>query len=92
MKVFARTPLNLDRLTTPRGQVFIIPERCKGCKICIRFCPQQVLFESENTNDKGYHYPDIAPGKENDCVHCQFCALVCPEFAIYTTAVKGKPA
>ena len=90
MKVYARTPLNLDRMSVPRGQVFLIPERCKGCEICIRFCPREVLQVSEGTNEKGYHYPEVAPGKETACVHCQFCTLVCPEFAIYTLPYNGK--
>lgn len=90
MKVYARTPLDLDRKTVPHGEVFIIPERCKECGICIRFCPCQVLEVSAQTNSKGYHYPDIAAGKQSDCVHCEFCTLVCPEFAIYTLPAKGR--
>jgi 2-oxoglutarate ferredoxin oxidoreductase subunit delta len=35
-------------------------------------------------NAKGYHYPEIQPGKEEACIHCEFCSMVCPEFAIYT--------
>jgi 2-oxoglutarate ferredoxin oxidoreductase subunit delta len=48
-----------------------------------------VLRESEKTNAKGYHYPDIVPGKEVACVHCEFCTIVCPEFAIFTLPVDG---
>ncbi|MGC9356381.1 MAG: 4Fe-4S dicluster domain-containing protein [Anaerolineae bacterium] len=84
MKVFARTPLNLEKVKVPRGRVYIIPERCKGCKICIEFCPREVLVESRQINAKGYHYPEIAPGKEEACVQCDFCTLICPEFAIFT--------
>jgi len=84
MKVYERTPLNLDKMVIPRGRVYLISNRCKGCNICIRFCPSQVLQESKLQNAKGYHYPEIAEGKESACIHCQFCMLVCPEFAIYT--------
>ncbi len=87
MKVFARTPLNLERVNVPRGKVYLIPERCKGCRLCIEFCPQDVLQESSALNAKGYHYPEIAPGKEDACVHCDFCTLICPEFAIFTREV-----
>lgn len=84
MKVFARTPLDLATISKPQGQVYIIVERCKGCELCIEFCPQEVLQASTDLNAKGYHYPEIAPGKETACVHCDFCTLVCPEFAIFT--------
>ncbi|NIS82850.1 MAG: 4Fe-4S dicluster domain-containing protein [Anaerolineales bacterium] len=84
MRVFARTPLDLEQVTIPQGIVYLIPERCKGCRICIDLCPQQVLQVSSGTNTKGYHYPEIAPGKENSCVYCDFCTMVCPEFAIFT--------
>jgi 2-oxoglutarate ferredoxin oxidoreductase subunit delta len=88
MRVFARLPVDLDEITIPQGQVFIIPERCKECKICIEFCPRQVLQVSSEKNAKGYHYPEVAPGKENACVHCDFCTLICPEFAIFTKEIE----
>jgi 2-oxoglutarate ferredoxin oxidoreductase subunit delta len=84
MRVFARTPLDSDQQTIPRGQIFLITERCKGCNICIELCPKEVLQESPQMNAKGYHYPEIQPGKEEACIHCEFCSMVCPEFAIYT--------
>ena len=87
MKVFARTPINLAEFTVPRGRVYLILERCKGCKLCIELCPQQVLQVSEKTNEKGYHYPEIRSDREDACVHCEFCTMVCPEFAIYTLEV-----
>lgn len=87
MKVFGRTPLNLRTVRIPRGQVYIIPERCKGCNVCIQFCPQQVLEESPMANAKGYHYPQVVAGKEEACVHCEFCMMICPEFAIFTLEV-----
>jgi 2-oxoglutarate ferredoxin oxidoreductase subunit delta len=90
MKVFARTPLNLQKVKVPRGRVYVIPERCKGCRICIEFCPQEALQESQEINAKGYHYPEMAPGKEEACVHCDFCTLICPEFAIFTAEFEEE--
>jgi 2-oxoglutarate ferredoxin oxidoreductase subunit delta len=84
MQVFQRTPLDLDTLHIPHGQVYLIPERCKGCEFCIELCPKKVLQVSESTNKKGYHLPEITPGMEEACVHCEFCTMVCPEFAIFT--------
>lgn len=79
-----RRPLDGVAQRLPRGQVFVIPERCKGCRFCIEFCPKEVLEESSSINAKGYHYPIVALGKEGECVNCQFCTVVCPEFAIYS--------
>ena len=87
MEVYGRRPIDLEQTTIPRGQVYLIPERCKECNICIQFCPREVLRVSAAANGKGYHYPEVAPGKEAECVHCQFCSLVCPEFAIFTCEV-----
>lgn len=87
MKVFARHPLDSDSVNVPRGQVYLIPARCKGCRLCIQFCPQEVLQESENTNQKGYHYPEVVNSGKQVCVNCEFCTLICPEFAIFTLPV-----
>ena len=91
MKVFARRPLDIERVSIPQGQVYIIPKRCKGCRLCIEFCPKEVLRESEETNEKGYHYPETVNKDSNECVNCEFCMLICPEFAIYTLPVNGDP-
>lgn len=84
---FVRRPLDLDRQILPRGQVYTIPDRCKGCKFCIEFCPEDVLQESPAMNAKGYHYPVVRPENRDACVNCGFCRLICPEFAIYTEQV-----
>jgi 2-oxoglutarate ferredoxin oxidoreductase subunit delta len=84
MRYFARAPLDTDEAVVSRGIIYLIAERCKGCRNCIRLCPRNVLQVSEQTNEKGYRIPEIAPGKENACTLCGFCGMVCPEFAIYT--------
>jgi 2-oxoglutarate ferredoxin oxidoreductase subunit delta len=83
-----RRPLNFTSATRPRGQVSVIPDRCKGCKFCIEFCPADVLEVSRELNAKGYHYPVVRADKEESCIHCQFCDLVCPELAIFTQPVS----
>ncbi len=67
-----------------KGEVFIIKNRCKGCLLCIEYCPQKVLEESKDYNEKGYHYPKLKEDTNKICVNCGFCTLMCPEFAIHT--------
>lgn len=47
---------------------------CKGCGICIEFCPKKVLALS----DKGKVYEK----EVNLCIDCGQCELRCPDFAI----------
>ncbi|MCP4583830.1 MAG: ferredoxin family protein [candidate division Zixibacteria bacterium] len=56
---------------------------CKGCDICIEFCPFDVFENSEKLNRKGYYVPVIARG--DDCTDCRICELMCPELAIIVT-------
>lgn len=72
----------------PRGVVYIIAERCKGCNFCIEFCPRNVLAQSSEFNEKGYHPPYVA--NPDECTNCQMCYMVCPEFAIFTRPVEEK--
>lgn len=80
-----RAPIDLPLARVARGRVHVITERCKQCDYCVTYCPTHVLVYSDETNERGYHFPMVAEGKEDDCVLCQFCDLICPELAIYTT-------
>jgi 2-oxoglutarate ferredoxin oxidoreductase subunit delta len=56
-------------------------ELCKGCGICTDFCPMKVLETSDHINKKGYYPPKAT--KEDECLGCRLCELLCPEFAIF---------
>ena len=75
-----RTPLDKERVKPICGQVHVITDRCKGCGFCIKFCPRNVLQESKEFNQKGYHYPCVA--KPEACAACGLCEMICPDFAI----------
>jgi 2-oxoglutarate ferredoxin oxidoreductase subunit delta len=79
---FWRTPLDLDKAKVPRGTVHIVTERCKGCGFCIEYCPKDVLVFSKGFNRKGYHYPEVVTGGQ--CVNCNLCEMICPDFAIFS--------
>jgi 2-oxoglutarate ferredoxin oxidoreductase subunit delta len=57
-----------------RGQVIVFESWCKGCGICIEFCPQGV-FE---TNGQGR--PVVACPER--CTACHWCDTHCPDMAI----------
>jgi 2-oxoglutarate ferredoxin oxidoreductase subunit delta len=78
---FWRQPLDQDQIQIPRGIIYIIDERCKGCGFCVEFCPRAVLVMSKETNSKGYHPPTVVDSEA--CSDCGLCTLLCPDFAIY---------
>jgi len=80
-----RQPLDLDKVTVPHGDVRILVERCKGCGFCVEYCPKDVLVMSEDFNRKGYHPPKVV--KQGECVNCNLCEMICPDFAIFSVAV-----
>ncbi|WP_372713812.1 ferredoxin family protein [Ilyobacter sp.] len=46
---------------------------CKGCGICVEFCPKDVL----DMKDGKVNVKDISA-----CIKCNMCGKLCPDFAI----------
>jgi 2-oxoglutarate ferredoxin oxidoreductase subunit delta len=59
----------------PRGEVIIFATWCKGCHICVEFCPPKVLEMGPNDD-----HPVIAHPEK--CTACHFCDTHCPDLAI----------
>jgi 2-oxoglutarate ferredoxin oxidoreductase subunit delta len=53
---------------------------CKGCALCVKFCPREALAMSETRNAAGYN-PAILAHPEL-CIGCALCAEMCPETGI----------
>ncbi|MGM0404740.1 MAG: 4Fe-4S dicluster domain-containing protein [Thermoplasmatota archaeon] len=69
-------------------KITIDRELCTGCGICIRFCPKDVLGESDELNQYGNHYAEV---KDLDsCIECRRCELYCPDFAISVETEEEK--
>lgn len=49
-------------------------EWCKGCGICVHFCPKDVL-------ELDRHGKAVA-ARPDDCISCMLCELRCPDLAI----------
>jgi len=62
------------------NKLFINPNYCKGCLICVEICPKKAIKSSEKINPKGY----ILPVENNmeRCNGCKLCEIMCPDFAI----------
>ena len=78
----ARIPPDFVRSTVPRGDVEILIDRCKGCGFCVEYCPKGVLVLSSGFNRKGYHPPEVV--KHGECINCNLCEMICPDFAIFS--------
>jgi len=61
------------------GRIVIDIERCKGCGLCVTFCPKGSIVISAESNSKGY-FPATPCGA--GCNGCAVCAVVCPDAAI----------
>ena len=64
-------------------KITIIPRYCKGCEICVKFCPASVL----EMKDFKVHTARI-----EDCTEGMLCEVRCPDFAIFVdeSGKKGK--
>ncbi len=74
-----------------KGKIVIDRERCKGCHICIDFCPNERIEVDELLNKKGYspaRFKENISEGEKGCVGCTQCATVCPEVAIEVYRAK----
>jgi 2-oxoglutarate ferredoxin oxidoreductase subunit delta len=85
-----RKPLDFDQVKVPRGEVRIVVERCKGCGFCVEYCPRDVLVMSEEFNAKGYHPPKVV--RSGECVNCNLCEMICPDFAIFSVVLPEQGA
>ncbi len=47
---------------------------CKGCGICVKFCPTKVLELDERGK--------ATVVRPEDCICCRMCELRCPDLAI----------
>jgi 2-oxoglutarate ferredoxin oxidoreductase subunit delta len=62
------------------GRILIKSERCKGCDLCVHFCPKEVIERGKAINSRGQRPPQF--NDNGVCTGCAICARVCPDVAI----------
>lgn len=62
------------------GRVSFLEERCKGCGLCVAFCPKNCLSLAKHLNAQGFHPATII--EPNNCTGCAICARMCPDVVI----------
>ncbi|MEO0087303.1 MAG: ferredoxin family protein [candidate division WOR-3 bacterium] len=67
-------------LSKDNKKIKVIKYFCKGCGICINFCPKKVLDW-----DKDFK---VFAKNPDECIACYLCELMCPDFAIFIEKEK----
>ena len=62
------------------GKIEINIKYCKGCELCISFCPKKTISLSAEMNDSGYL--TAVSSAEGECTGCAICAECCPDVCI----------
>jgi 2-oxoglutarate ferredoxin oxidoreductase subunit delta len=68
------------RLKRGRFVVHIIEELCKGCGICVGFCPAKVLAVKDNGK--------VSAVEQEKCIGCKACENRCPDYVFEVEAVE----
>ena len=55
-------------------------DHCKGCELCTKNCPQEILSMSKQLTVRGYFYAQMHDPSR--CIGCRLCAVICPDAAI----------
>lgn len=83
--VVDKAPSGVEEEEAQRGQrysVRLYGKWCKGCGLCVAFCPRQVFAEDDE------HYPVVAHSER--CIACRWCTWHCPDYAIVVEKVNDS--
>lgn len=63
-----------------RGRIGFFPEKCIGCKFCMRDCPSAAITINKIADKQFECVIDNAK-----CIFCAQCVLICPKQALEST-------
>jgi 2-oxoglutarate ferredoxin oxidoreductase subunit delta len=66
-----------EQRPTTADPVAVFSKWCKGCAICVEFCPVKVLAMGKDNR------PYLVDAER--CTSCGMCEVRCPDFAITVT-------
>lgn len=78
------------------AKIIIDQDRCKGCFLCVNFCPKGLIKKSIKLNKQGLNFVEFSrrnnlnkggiPPKAGDlsvvCIGCRQCEVICPDCCI----------
>ena len=78
------------------AKITIDREKCKGCLLCISFCPKGLINVGKGLNRRGAKpvkfyrqanlnkggIPPKAGNETSECLGCAMCAIICPDCCI----------
>jgi 2-oxoglutarate ferredoxin oxidoreductase subunit delta len=82
---------NIEKCTISVGKVTVLPHFCKGgedCDDCIKFCPEKVLVQGTEKNERGFFPPVLV--ENAGCTVCGRCQLYCAENAIFVQKIGER--
>ena len=62
------------------AKIIINANRCKGCLLCVSFCPKGLIKQSAKLNLQGLNFVEF--DLNGDCMGCRQCAVICPDCCI----------
>ncbi|NLA59527.1 MAG: 4Fe-4S dicluster domain-containing protein [Firmicutes bacterium] len=68
--------------------IYIDGRICKGCGLCVYYCPRDVFVMGKTLNEKGFTLPEV--GFPERCVECKMCEINCPDLAIYVSRSRSS--
>ena len=77
-----RAPILQPPRLQKKYEVVLDSEHCDGCKLCIEFCPKELLdTDAEKFNSRMLHY--VVAVNPEDCTGCRQCERICPTASIF---------